>query len=418
MNATESKIHIIGAGVSGLVAAKVLESHGCRSVVIERTDRVGGRVKTDYLDGFQLDHGFQVLLTSYPEAQKHLDYEALELQKILPGSSIFLNKKQKIIGNPLKEISFLFPTLFSGIGCFSDKLRILQLNQILKNKNLSEIFSESEISTSLYLQQFGFSNDIIRNFFTPFFGGIFLESKLETSSRMFEFVYKMFGEGHAALPKAGMEAIPKQLYENLQNTDFTFNTEVVSIKENEITLDDRTKLESHVTILATDASGLVLDEKHKSVTWKSSQTLYFETYNRVIVDELIGLIPSQDALINNIFYHTSVKTVSNIKTELLSVTVIKNHSLSDEMLVSRVKAELQEYCGIMFPKFIKLYSIPKALPNLNDIRHDLNEADTSCHVPGVFLAGDTLLNGSLNAAMISGERAALAALKYLNNKNN
>ena len=415
MSATEGKIHIVGAGVSGLVAAKVLESHGCRSVVIESTDRVGGRVKTDFLDGFQLDHGFQVLLTSYPEAQKHLDYKSLELQKILPGAAIFLSKKQKIIGNPLKEISFLFPTLFSGVGCFSDKLRILQLNHILKRKTLSEIFSESELSTSLYLKQFGFSNDIIRDFFTPFFGGIFLESKLETSSRMFEFVYKMFGEGHAALPKAGMEAIPKQLYENLQNTDFMFNKEVVSIKENEITLADRTKLESQVTILAADASGLVVREKHKPMTWKSCQTLYFETNKRVIGGELIGLIPTQGTLINNIFYHTSVKTMSNINKELLSVTVIENHSLSDEMLVSRVKAELQEYCGIMFPKFIKLYSIPKALPNLQSVRHDLNIADTSCPVPGVFLAGDSLLNGSLNAAMMSGERAALDALKYLNN---
>ena len=415
MSATEGKIHIVGAGVSGLVAAKVLESHGYRSVVIESTDRVGGRVKTDFLDGFQLDHGFQVLLTSYPEAQKHLDYKSLELQKILPGAAIFLSKKQKIIGNPLKEISFLFPTLFSGIGCFSDKLRILQLNHILKRKTLSEIFSESELSTSLYLKQFGFSNDIIRDFFTPFFGGIFLESKLETSSRMFEFVYKMFGEGHAALPKAGMEAIPKQLYENLQNTEFMFNKEVVSIKENEITLADRTKLESQVTILAADASGLVVSEKHKPMTWKSCQTLYFETNKRVIEYELIGLIPTQGTLINNIFYHTSVKTMSNINKELLSVTVIENHSLSDEMLVSRVKAELQEYCGIMFPKFIKLYSIPKALPNLQSVRHDLNIADTSCPVPGVFLAGDSLLNGSLNAAMMSGERAALDALKYLNN---
>ena len=415
MSATEGKIHIVGAGVSGLVAAKVLESHGFRSVVIESTDRVGGRVKTDFLDGFQLDHGFQVLLTSYPEAQKHLDYKSLELQKISPGAAIFLSKKQKIIGNPLKEISFLFPTLFSGIGCFSDKLRILQLNHILKRKTLSEIFSESELSTSLYLKKFGFSNDIIRDFFTPFFGGIFLDSKLETSSRMFEFVYKMFGEGHAALPKAGMEAIPKQLYENLQNTDFKFNKEVVSIKENEITLADRTKLESQVTILAADASGLVVSEKHKPMTWKSCQTLYFETNKRVIRDELIGLIPTQGTLINNIFYHTSVKTMSNINKELLSVTVIENHSLSDEMLVSRVKAELQEYCGIMFPKFIKLYSIPKALPNLQSVRNDLNIADTSCPVSGVFLAGDSLLNGSLNAAMMSGERAALAALKYLNN---
>ena len=144
MNTTDGKIHIVGAGVSGLVAAKVLESHGFRSTVIERTDRVGGRVKTDFLNGFQLDHGFQVLLTSYPEAQKHLDFEALELQKILPGASIFLNKKQNIIGDPLKAMSFLWPTLFSGIGSFSDKLRILKLNRTLKRKTLSEIFSDPE----------------------------------------------------------------------------------------------------------------------------------------------------------------------------------------------------------------------------------------------------------------------------------
>ena len=415
MNKTDRKIHIVGAGVSGLVAAKVLEAHGCSSVVIERTDRVGGRVKTDVIDGFQLDHGFQVLLTSYPEAQKHLDYKALELQKILPGASIFLNKKQKIIGDPLKAISFLFPTLFSGIGCFSDKLRILQLNRTLKRKNISDIFSGTEISTALYLKQFGFSNDIIRDFFTPFFSGIFLESKLETSSRMFEFVYKMFGDGDAALPKAGMEAIPKQLYDNLQNTDFTFNTNVVSIKEGEITLGDRVQLESHVTIVATDASGLFVSKKLKSMTWKSCQTLYFETNHRVIRDELIGLIPKQGTLINNIFYHTSLKTMSNPNKELLSVTVIEHQNLSEEILVSRVKDELKEYCGIESPKFIKLYSISKALPKLQDLKYELNPSD-ACLEPGVFLAGDTLLNGSLNAAMISGERAALAALEYVNKK--
>tara|TARA_B110000444_G_C18509369_1_gene441536 strand:+ start:209 stop:472 length:264 start_codon:yes stop_codon:yes gene_type:complete len=87
MNKTDGKIHIVGEGVSGLVAAKVLEAHGFRSVVIERTNRVGGRVKTDVLNGFQ------VLLTSSPEAQKHLDSNALELQMILPGASVSLNKK-------------------------------------------------------------------------------------------------------------------------------------------------------------------------------------------------------------------------------------------------------------------------------------------------------------------------------------
>ena len=201
MNKKDLKIHIIGAGVSGLIAARVLENHGFSPVIIEATDRVGGRVKTDLIGGYRLDHGFQVLLTAYPAAQKYLDYKALELQKFLPGASIFLNNGQKLIGDPLRSPSLLFSTLFSGIGTLSDKIRILKLNLYLKKKSLTTIFAENEQTTHSYLTNLGFSEEIITNFFKPFFSGIFLETKLETSSRMFEFVYKMFGEGHATLPK-------------------------------------------------------------------------------------------------------------------------------------------------------------------------------------------------------------------------
>ena len=147
MTKNDYKIHIIGAGVSGLIAARVLENYGYHPVIIEATDRVGGRVKTDIVNGYQLDHGFQVLLTAYPAVQKHLDYEVLELQPFLPGASIFKSNDQQIIGDPLRNLSLLFPTLFSGIGNFSDKLKILQLNQKLKKKKMSDIFSEKEQST-------------------------------------------------------------------------------------------------------------------------------------------------------------------------------------------------------------------------------------------------------------------------------
>jgi phytoene dehydrogenase-like protein len=164
-----------------------------------------------------LDHGFQVLLTAYPEAKKHLDFQELDLQEFLPGAVVFKNKKQKIIGDPLKDPSLVFSTLFSGIGNFSDKFKVLKLNSILKKKSLSEIFSDKEQATLSYLQDFGFSSEIIDDYFKPFFSGIFLETKLETSSRMFEFVFKMFGEGSAAIPRKGMEAIPKQLSQKLKH---------------------------------------------------------------------------------------------------------------------------------------------------------------------------------------------------------
>ncbi len=420
MNKQDYKIHIIGAGISGLIAAKVLEDNGFSAVVIDSTDRAGGRVKTDIVKGYQLDHGFQVLLTAYPAAQKYLDFEALDLQEFLPGAAIFKDSKQKIIGDPIKDISLLFPTLFSGIGNFSDKLKILKLNSILKRKSISAIFSDKEQSTFSYLTAFGFSDEIITNFFKPFFSGIFLETELKTSSRMFEFIYKMFGEGYAAIPKAGIEAIPRQLVNNLKHTSFRFNTKVATIKDREIVLEDGEVLESHFTIVATEASNLIPTLKNQSTKWKSCNTLYFETESRIISKKLIGLLSKSGTLINNIFYHTSLDTVAKPTKELLSATIINNQNLPIDLLIKEVERELKECFGIDDScKFIKQYNISMALPELNNLEYEMFPSETSL-TSSIFLAGDTQLNGSLNAAMISGERAALGVLEKLlgNNKFN
>jgi len=406
------KIYIVGAGVSGLVAAQVLENQGYQPVILEASDRAGGRVKTDIKKGFQLDHGFQVLLSSYPAAQKYLDFKALKLQKLKPGAVIFKKGKQQIIGDPLRDISVLFSTLFSGIGTLSDKFKIFQLNLKLKNKSIEAIFSSNEISTKAYLQEFGFSSQIIAQFFTPFFTGIFLENELTTSSRMFEFVFKMFGEGLAVLPKGGMEEISKQLVSNLKNTTFQYNTQVTSVSDEEIILHTGDKLASTATIIATDASKLVKNAPSKNLTWKSCQTLYFTANKRVIEKPMIGLVSREDSLINNIFYHTSVATHSNNTEELLSVTVVKEHQLSEEQLIATVTKQLKEECHIDAITFLEIYNIKRALPDLKDIKYEVTPSETQLS-SGIFLAGDVQLNGSLNAAMIAGEKAALQVIASL-----
>ena len=409
MKQKSPSIHIIGGGISGLIAARVLEEHGLSATIIEATDRLGGRVKTDVVDGYSLDHGFQVLLTAYPAAKKYLDFDALALQEFLPGSAIFKNGKQKIIGDPLRNLSLLLPTLFSGIGTVNDKLKILALNRRLKKKSIQNIFAEKEQTTHVYLENIGFSKAIITNFFTPFFSGIFLENKLETSSRMFEFVYKMFGEGNAALPKDGIQAIPKQLFEKLKSTTYVFNTKVKSVENGSIKLESGETLKSNFTIIATQASGLVSNLKNQATLWKSCDTLYFEVAKREIKKPLIGLIAMHNALINNIFYHTSLQTSATALKELLSVTVIDKQNLTNKQLVTEVQKELKELCNIDSCTFIKQYNIPMALPNLQDIQYEMLPSETRL-TETIFLAGDTQLNGSLNAAMIAGERAALEVI--------
>ncbi|BAO77366.1 probable oxidoreductase [Winogradskyella sp. PG-2] len=403
---------MIGAGISGLIAATVLEKNGFYPVIIEATDRVGGRVKTDIVDSYQLDHGFQVLLTAYPAAQKYLNLESLELQKFLPGASIFKNGKQEIIGDPLRDSSLLFSTLFARIGTFKDKLKILKLNSKLKKKTISEIFSDKEQSTLSYLMDLGFSFRMIDDFFTPFFSGIFLENKLETSSRMFEFVYKMFGEGHATLPKGGIEEIPKQLLNKLKNTTFKYKTQVSSVIDGEIELYKGQKIKSDFTIITTEPSKLIKNLKNQSTEWQSCDTLYFETENRTIRKPIIGLITKHNSLINNIFYHTSLETSLKPDKELLSVTVVDNQNLSGKMLIDCVQKELKQNCGIITSKFIKHYRIPMSLPKLKELQYEMTPSET-CLSESIYLAGDLQLNGSLNAAMIAGERAAQGVIESL-----
>ena len=414
MNKKDCKIHIIGGGVSGLIAASILEKNGFNPTVLEATERVGGRIKTDIIDGYQLDHGFQVILTAYPAVIKYLDYKALELQFFLPGASIFKAHRQSIIGDPLRDISLLISTLFSGIGSVSDKFKILKLNHKIKKKSLTDIFSEKEQTTISYLRELGFSKEILNDFFIPFFSGIFLENKLETSSRMFEFVYKMFGEGHAAIPKAGMEAIPKQLLNNLKTTTFQYNTKVATVEEGKITLKNGRNLESNFTILTIPANNLISNIKKQSIEWRSCVTLYFETTTRVINKPLIGLIAKPGSLVNNIVYNTSLYSVTKPAHELLCVSVIDDKNLSEHELVTAVKEELKVLCDITIVRFIKQYRITKALPKLENIKYKMKPSETQLS-KNLFLAGDTQLNASFNAAMISGEQAALAVIKAATN---
>ncbi len=412
MERTEYKINIIGAGLSGLVAAKVFEDHGYAPAIYESSSSVGGRVKTDIVEGYQLDHGFQVLLNAYPKAKQYLNYDALELQELKPGAVIYSDGKSHTLGDPLRDLSLLLPTLLSGVGYTSDKFRIFQLNQDLKKKTLKEIFETEETTTLQYLQHKHFSKEMIRKFFKPFFSGIFLEEELKTSSRMFEFVYKMFGEGLAVIPRKGMGEITMQLAAGLDKTTFHFNTPVQKVEQGKIVLTGGKEIISHFTVIATEASSLVSNLKGQEILWKSCHNFYFEVPKRSIDKPLIGLVSDTQAIINNLFFHTSVETAYKGNKELLSVTVVKDTDLEGEALVNKVKEDLKIYCGIGEVRFLKHYSIPKALPCLMPLHYELEPTETQLN-SSIFLAGDQLLNGSQNAAMLSGERAALGVIQTL-----
>lgn len=403
MDKSTYNINIIGAGMSGLIAARVLEDHGYSPNVIEATDRPGGRLKTDQIDNMRIDRGFQVLLTAYPMVEKYLDLEALDLKRFRPGAIIYEKGEKTKIGDPIRDLGFLAPTVFSAVGSISDKFKILRLNLELRKKSLESIFEEPETTTAIFLDEYGFSPRIIQSFFTPFFSGIFLEDKLATSSRMFQFVYKMFGSGSAAIPSNGIEAIPKQIVEKLEKTRFQFNSPVSSVKEGEITMENGELKKSDLTIVAVDTPSRLLSMPGQEVAWKSCDALYFKTGSVDFPNDIIGLSAEPDSLVNNIKVD---------EDGVVCVTIVKDHELPIEEVIRKVRAELITIFQLPTTDFIKHYRIPRALPDLRNIKNDIATTETRINNT-IFIAGDTLLNGSLNAAMVSGQQAAKGVVALL-----
>lgn len=190
---------IVGGGLAGLACAMELQKRGISWEILEASDDAGGRVRTDVVDGFRLDRGFQVLLTAYPEAQRVFDYVALDLRKFDPGAMVRTGGRFQALADPLRQPSRALSTAFAGVGTWRDKVNVARLSVSLRGRSTRQLFSGREMTTSEFLSE-QFSEEIINQFFRPFFGGVFLETELRTSSRIFEFLFKMFASGDTAVP--------------------------------------------------------------------------------------------------------------------------------------------------------------------------------------------------------------------------
>ena len=183
------------------------------------------------------------------------------------------------------------------------------------------------------------------------------------------------------IPRAGMGAIPQQLHSKLKQSQLRLNTKVERISGNEIMLTDGEKLPTDFIIIATNPSG-ILPNYVSSLTWKSCENLYFTVNQRSIQDPVIGLNTDEKRLTNNIFYPTSISSESRGKDELLSVTVVKQHNLTEQELIKKVLQELDEDFGISKASFLKRYTILEALPIVEDLQNsrDANEHLLTEHI--------------------------------------
>ena len=413
MSQRKLPVLIVGAGLAGLSCARRLQQHEIPFLVLDAADDVGGRIRTDQRHGFVFDRGFQVLLTSYPEADRLLDYDDLHLRRFTPGAIVRFEGEFYQLSDPWRNPGSLFSSLLSKPGTLADRFRIARLRMSIRRGSIDYLLRRPEQRTYDELRRMGFSKEMINSFFRPFIGGVFLNAGLTSSSRSFRFLFRMFAEGDAAVPAEGMAALPRQIASRLPRSTVWLKSKVRSVHEDGVTLFDGKKVKGSSVVVATDPlEAARLLKAVDPVPMLGVTNVYFSVDQSPVKEPMLVLNGEGKGPINNLC------VISDVAPEyappgkaLLSVTVLEQFSSPRRSLELEVRQQLQKWYGqsVASLKHLRTYRIPFALPDQTPPEHGVSEQPARIR-RGLYVCGDYRDLASINGAMTSGRRAAEAVL--------
>lgn len=402
-----TNVVIVGAGIAGISCARHLLKQGIRPLILEASDAVGGRMRSDNEQGYVLDRGFQVFLTAYPEAKHFADViQTLKLNKFVPGAIVRYGGKFHKIVDPFRRPGSAPETLLAPVGNAVDKWLVAALRmQTLCASDAA--LNQPSCSAQERLKQLGFSDDMIDGFFRPFFGGIFLDGSLRQSARMMEFLFAMFSAGDIALPNGGMQEIPRQLASGLPLGTIRCNTRVAVIDGNEVRLVGGDVIRARDIVIATDATtaNAFLDRNPRHAG-RSVSCLYFTCDTPPTREKMLVLNGEGVGIINNLTVISNVApSYSPDRTALVSVTVLGNETAPDCDLLPPVRRQLKEWYGPAASawKHLRTYRIQDALPG-DGIAPIVTQEPRLRE--GLYMCGDHTQYDSINGALKSGRLVA------------
>ncbi|MFK7736986.1 MAG: NAD(P)/FAD-dependent oxidoreductase [Pirellulaceae bacterium] len=407
------KVVVVGAGLAGLNCARELSQHDIEVIVLEASDGIGGRVRTDSVEGFTVDRGFQVFQTAYPEAQAALDYDKLDLASLQPGALVRSEGRWHRMADPIRCPQHLFGTLFNGVGNLTDRIRLLTLRwRVMREQVATQLARPNDTSTAEYLaKDCGFSDSFIQKFMRPWVSGMFLEPDLATSAGYFEFVFKMLSTAEIAYPVGGMQSIPMQLAEQIDGEVRT-GTRVQSVDANGVVLDHGDRLEAGAVVVSADleaASQLGGQVKPRPLNGTLCQYFVSDSAPNEKTLMLNGDGPSAGP-INHVFIPTNtVPSLAPKGKSLISVSVV-GCSEEPRALDAPIRQQLVDWFGADAGQWRRLteYVIPDALPEQKPGFY--GKKSPLRDERGIYYCGDHMETSSIQGAMKSGRLAAEAVV--------
>ncbi|MCZ2343934.1 MAG: FAD-dependent oxidoreductase [Bacteroidales bacterium] len=402
---------IIGAGLAGLSCGRRLFQCGVPFTILEAADAVGGRIRTDVVEGFRLDRGCAVYLTTSPEGRRILDTDALDLRPFARGLKIWRGKRFVRVADPLQQPLRTLGSLFPRMGTISDAFRLLHQAAELGHGDPERLpHAEERPALDLLRWNWQLSDRLIDRVFRPLSEWLFRDRSLAVSSRLLRHQCRMLWEGGMAIPASGMQAIPEQLAAGLPQGTVRLHTPVESLEGNTVRLTNGDTLTARAIVMATDGTTAARLSGHAEPVprWHGVTRLHYASDTPPTTEPILHLDGTGTGPIHSAVVMSAVApTYAPPGQSLLSATVSGVPTVDDGELDRRARSQLSHWFGgdVSSWRLLRIDRIPQAI--LDQTAGTLDPWERPVRLRnGLFICGGHRDQGTLNGAMMSGFRAA------------